>query len=990
MMRSLILSAFAFLSIGSLLGAAEVGDSAPVSYYDDIRPIFQAHCQGCHQPAKPGGDYVMTSFDRLLKPGESGDPAIVPGNPDESYLITQITPTDGEAEMPKGKPPLTDVEIATIRKWIAQGAKDDTPENAHERYDADNPPIYTRPPVITSLDYSPDGSLLAIAGFHEVLIRSADGKELVARLIGLSERIESVAFSPDGKRLAVAGGNPARFGELQVWNVESKELELSIPITFDTLYGASWSPDGKMIAVGCSDSIVRGFDSTTGKQVFFNGAHDDWALDTVFNVDGTLLVSVGRDMSTRLYNVPTQRFIDNVTSITPGALKGGLTALDRHPSQDVILVGGSDGVPRIYRMERVTKRVIGDDANLIRKFPAMKGRIFGVAYAPDGKSIAATSSLNGQGQVFTYSADVDTKLPDDIKGIVEKVVTTQNAEEKKKLEDYVTAGVEVKSQTAIPAGVFAIAYSPDGQTVAAAGSDGIVRLINPSDGTVKSEFVPVEVSGDMDAMMRNRDGLITSGSLEELSGEESLPSGTSVETLEVSPNSVVLSGPFSYGQVLVTGVLNTGDRVDITRMASLTISGDAAQVSKLGRVTPVQDGAATLSVKFQGKETTVPIQVGDLGRPQDVSFVRDVNPVLSRLGCNQGTCHGAKDGKNGFKLSLRGYDPLYDVRSFTDDVKSRRTNVASPDDSLMLLKASGVVPHVGGQLTKPGESYYEIIRAWIAQGAKLNLDVPRVMSIAIEPENPVVQQLGSRQQLRVVATYTDGTTRDVTGEAFAESGNTEIAEVNRASVVTSLRRGEAPILARFEGAYAATTVTVMGDRSGFAWQEPETWNPIDEFVAQKWERMKILPSGLCTDEEFIRRASLDLTGLPPRAEDVVAFVNDSRPTREKRNELIDKLIGSDPFIEYWSNKWADLLQVNSKFLGGEGARAFRNWIRTQVAENRPYDEFSHDILTATGSNKENPAASYYKILRDPDVMMENTTHLFLGVRFNCNKCHDHP
>ena len=318
--------------------------------------------------------------------------------------------------MPRGKPPLSEAEIATIRQWIEQGAKDDTPENAQERYDVDHPPVYTRPPVITSIDYSPDGSLLAIAGFHEVLIRSADGKELVARLIGLSERIESVSFSPDGKRLAVAGGSPARFGELQIWNVESKKLELSVPVTFDTVYGASWSPDGKMVAVGCSDSIVRGFDSTTGEQVFFNGAHDDWALETVFNVDGSLLVSVGRDMSTKLYNVGTERFIDNVTSITPGALKGGLTALDRHPTQDVILVGGSDGAPRIYRMERVTKRVIGDDANLIRKFPGMTGRIFGVAYAPDGKSIACTSSLDGQGQVFTYSADVDFTLPDDIKG----------------------------------------------------------------------------------------------------------------------------------------------------------------------------------------------------------------------------------------------------------------------------------------------------------------------------------------------------------------------------------------------------------------------------------------------------------------------------------------------------------------------------------------------------------------------------------------------
>jgi hypothetical protein len=182
----------------------------------------------------------------------------------------------------------------------------------------------------------------------------------------------------------------------------------------------------------------------------------------------------------------------------------------------------------------------------------------------------------------------------------------------------------------------------------------------------------------------------------------------------------------------------------------------------------------------------------------------------------------------------------------------------------------------------------------------------------------------------------------------------------------------------------------MGDRTGFEWEEPETWNRIDELVAQKWQRMKILPSGLCTDAEFLRRVYLDLTGLPPSAEQVQAFLADERDTRVKRSEVIDKLIGSPEFVTYWTNKWADLLQVNSKFLGKEGANSFRDWIREQVEQNVPYDKFCREILTASGSNKDNPEASYYKILREPDAIMENTTHLFLGVRFNCNKCHDHP
>jgi hypothetical protein len=325
-----------------------------------------------------------------------------------------------------------------------------------------------------------------------------------------------------------------------------------------------------------------------------------------------------------------------------------------------------------------------------------------------------------------------------------------------------------------------------------------------------------------------------------------------------------------------------------------------------------------------------------------------------------------------------------------DDLASRRVNIASPDDSLMLLKATGSVPHVGGQLTRPGEPYYEIIRNWIANGAKLDTNAPRVRKIEVYPLNPVVQRIGDRQQLRVLATYADNKVRDVTQEAFLESGNTDVAAAQRGGLMVAARRGEAPVLARYEGAYAATTLTVMGDRTEFVWQQPPAHNRIDLLTAAKWQRLKIRPSDLCSDAEFIRRVYLDLTGLPPSADEVRAFLADPCETRIKRDELVDRLIGSDAFVEYWTNKWADLLEVNRKFLGVEGAAAYRRWIRNEVAKNTPYDEFVHKVLTASGSNKENPPASYFKILREPAPTMENTTHLFLAVRFNCNKCHDHP
>lgn len=470
------------------------------------------------------------------------------------------------------------------------------------------------------------------------------------------------------------------------------------------------------------------------------------------------------------------------------------------------------------------------------------------------------------------------------------------------------------------------------------------------------------------------------------------PFSQAVTELAVEPARVALDGPFESAQVIITAKLASGDSADATRFASVKVSNGIAGITPAGRLTPIQNGKGHLDVELGSKHTSIPITVAGIGVIPKVDFIRDVNPVMTKVGCNAGTCHGAKEGKVGFKLSLRGYDPLFDVRSLKDDLAGRRLNAAAPDDSLMLLKATAGVPHEGGQKFKVGDPYYELLRAWIADGAKLDLSAQRVTKIDVSPRNPVVQQLGGRQQFRVVATYSDGRTRDVTAEAFVESGNTDVAAVVPESngLIKTLRRGEAPVLARYEGNYLATTLTVMGDRTGFTWQEPEKWSRIDELVAAKWQRMKIQPSDLCSDADFLRRVHLDLTGLPPTAEELRAFLADTAPPRQKRDAVVDRLIGSPDFVEHWTNRWASLLQVNSKFLGGEGATKFREWIKGQVAANTPYNVFAKEILTASGSNRENPAASYWKILREPAEAMENTTHLFLATRFNCNKCHDHP
>ncbi len=959
--------------------------SGPVSYYKQIRPIFQGVCHGCHQPAKAKGDFVMTDFASLLKGGEEGE-AIIPGKPEESNLVKLITVHEGKAEMPPKEEPLSETQLALISRWIAEGAKDDTPATAKAHYDMSRPPEYVTPPPVASLDYSPDGKLIAVAGYHEVLLHRADGSGIEARLVGLAERIQKVAFSPDGKRLAVSGGNPARMGELQVWDVEKRRLELSLPVTYDTLYGASWSPDGKLIAFGGADNAMRAVDATTGRQAVFMASHNDWVLDTVWGVEGKHLVSVGRDMAVKLTETATQRFVDNITSITPGALKGGVHAVVRHPQRNEVLIGGTDGVPQIYRMERITKRVIGDNANLIRKFPPMQGRIFGVDFSPDGKRIVAGASHEFTGMVNLYASDYDSAMPEAVKKIVE-TVNGKGTE----LDEWVTRDVKLLSSTPLPAGVYAVAFSPDGSTVAASGQDGKVRLISAADGKVTKEFlsVPLKKATELAASEVLADDAVRAEAKKD-DFVESLHEGAVVDSIDIQPKSVKIGRATEYAQVLVTAKMKDGSTADVTRMAAISLKGDAATVDKRAMVRPAKDGSASLQVSFGGREASIPVSVSGMNVAFKPDYVRDIMPITSKLGCNQGTCHGSQGGKGGFKLSLRGYDPLFDVLAYTDELSSRRANPASPEHSLMLLKASGSVPHEGGQLTVPGELYYESLKAWIRNGARVDFKAPRVTSIELHPKNPVIQKIGSRQQMRIIATYADGYQRDVTNEAFIESGNTEVVEADKKGLCTTVRRGEAPVLARFEGAYAATTITVMGDRTGFQWQEPEKWNRIDELVAEKWKRMKIQPSALSSDAEFLRRLHIDLTGLPPKPEDVRAFLADTRDTRTKRNELIDKLIGNDDFVEHWSNKWADMLQVNSKFLGTEGATALRAWIREQVKNNTPYDRFAYRIMTATGSTKDNPAANYFKILRNPEDTMENTTHLWLAVRFNCNKCHDHP
>ncbi|WP_145168899.1 DUF1549 domain-containing protein [Rubripirellula lacrimiformis] len=967
--------------------------TSAVSFHNDVKPIFVRHCYGCHQGAKQLGSYSMTDFASLVAGGETEQTAIVPGNPDASFLIQQITPIDGHAEMPDEPfKPLSDIEIDVITRWIAAGAVNDSPADAGNQFSADHPPTYAAGPAMPSIDVSPDGNLIAVAGFHEVVMLDATSHALHSRLIGLSPRINTVRFSPDGRSLAVAGGTPGQRGELQVWDVESANLRLSLPMTFDTLCGASWSPDGSKIAFGANDNVVRAVDSESGQPILFQGAHEDWVRDTGFTPDGKHLISVARDMSCKLTEVETERFVDNITSITPGALSGGLNSVAVHPVRNEIVIGGADGIAKVYRVFRETERKIGDDANLIRSLPKLDGRISCVAISQDATRIAAAATIDGHSEIRVWQYSFDGDMDEDLRSILSKRVNDRNAEEKKKVDAYRQRDAQETTRVAVAdAAVYAITFAPDNSLLAAA-NDGNIRHI-AIDGTSTDTFPAVQITADDSSNKQQFDVQTWIQSLPPKQPDTQADALDSATAINVTPSSIRLGSLYDYTQLIVTAVAQDGSSTDITAHCQVD-APPWMTLTNRGLIRPIRDGAGSLTVHYGSLSQTIPVSAtgvsGDDVDLGSVDYIRDVAPVLSRLGCNQGTCHGAQKGKNGFRLSLRGYDPEFDLRALTDDLSARRINAAAPEESLMLRKPLGTTPHQGGTLMTAGDPYHAILRRWIADGSQLDSKSSGVSHIEVFPINPIVQSTKSRQQVRVVAHYSDGTQRDVTREAFIESGNTEVATADNTGLLSAIRRGEAPILARFEGAYAATTLTVMGDRSGYQESQPETWSQIDELVAQKWHRVKVEPSGLCDDATFLRRVHLDLTGMPPTSDQVRAFLADETSTRIKRGRVIDDLIGSEAYIEFWTNKWSDLLLVNRKFLGVEGSTQFRQWIRDCVANNMPYDHFAQKVLTAAGSNNENPPASYFKTLRTPEDTMENTTHLFLGIRFNCNKCHDHP
>ncbi len=381
--------------------------------------------------------------------------------------------------------------------------------------------------------------------------------------------------------------------------------------------------------------------------------------------------------------------------------------------------------------------------------------------------------------------------------------------------------------------------------------------------------------------------------------------------------------------------------------------------------------------------------VGLVTAAEPTTFLRDVAPILNKTGCTSGPCHGSAKGKNGFKLSLRGYDPQFDYEALLYDVSSRRFNRADPGKSLMLAKPIQEVAHQGGLRFEKDSRYYRTIYNWISQGVPYgDPEKDSVDTLEVEPKEIALARPGLGSKVKVIARFKDGTQRDVTADATVESNVPDVARVANDADIATERMGEATLLVRYQGKFTTVPVTVLNPRAGFVWKPLPQNNFVDELIDAKLKRLKIQPTGLVDDATFFRRVSLDLAGQTPTPEAIRAFIAD--PGKTKRQKLIDKMLASPAYVDHWAVKWGDLLQSSRKYLGEKGVYGFREWIRASLAANKPWDKMVHEMISSRGSSYENPAANFFRITKEPKPAMEKTTQVFLGVRMVCAQCHDHP
>lgn len=458
------------------------------------------------------------------------------------------------------------------------------------------------------------------------------------------------------------------------------------------------------------------------------------------------------------------------------------------------------------------------------------------------------------------------------------------------------------------------------------------------------------------------------------------------ESVSVWPQSIELNGDRPRQQLLVT--VNGEDWT--TRSSYSSDAPTIVEVDTAGVVRARLPGTAKVTIQTGEQLIVREIVIGDLAlRPLD--FERDIQPILTHPGCNSGPCHGKARGQNGFQLSLLGFDADFDFDSLTKEARGRRVNPSTPESSLLLRKPAGLVPHGGGiRLDRNGEQYATLLR-WIESGApRRQPDTPPLERISVEPVSRSMVG-GATQQLAVTAHYADGSTRDVTALAAYQSNESGVASVDHRGITAATGvMGEAAVTARYLGKFAIHRVAVplSGELDPSLIAAFPRKNFIDDHVAASWERLRLAPSAMAPDEKFLRRVYIDIIGQVPTAEEARAFLDNPAP--DKRERLVDELLSRPEYAEHWANKWADLLRTNPYRVGIKATLNYDVWIRDAFRKNKPYDQFVQELLTAQGSTYRQGQTTLFRDRREPEELTTIVSQLFLGIRLECAKCHQHP
>lgn len=473
-----------------------------------------------------------------------------------------------------------------------------------------------------------------------------------------------------------------------------------------------------------------------------------------------------------------------------------------------------------------------------------------------------------------------------------------------------------------------------------------------------------------------------------------LPKPNEVQSLAVYPTKIALKGGDDAAQLILTATLMDGRLQDLSGNAKYTVGDNkTVKVTPSGRVIPAANGSTEILVAYGDKTVKVPVAASHVDENLPINFGNQIVPIFTKLGCNSGGCHGKASGQNGFKLSLLGFEPDTDYMSLVKEGRGRRLQPSAPEHSLLLEKAVGTAPHGGGKKMEKDSDEYKLVRRWIGAGTPFGKETdPTVTKISIYPEHRIMTR-NNKQQFAVYAHYTDGTIEDITRRAQYESNDQEIAVVETSGVVRTLAlSGEAAIMARYQGHMGVFRATVPLGQKTPDWQFP-VQTVVDQSTSKKWKELGLMPSELSTDEVFVRRVYLDLTGTLPTPKQVAEFLSDK--DAKKRDKVIDKLVDSPEYAFYFANKWADILRVK-RGRGGNSAQraqgtfAFHEWIRDAMTKDTPYDEFVRSVLAATGDENKNPPTVWYKDLAQPEQFVDDTAQVFLGLRIACANCHHHP